>query len=78
MKPEDDKIEIQMKSEVARAEWVPIKDLKDLPFAPTASRIIQKVIENEGNLEKLALEPVEYEVSGKQNVLYISNHNHFN
>jgi beta-galactosidase beta subunit len=65
-----------MKSEVAEAQWVPIDDLHNLEFAPTASKVIQKVIEHKGNLDSLSLSAVEYDVKGAKNVFY-SNDNHF-
>jgi hypothetical protein len=62
--PTDESIEIQMKSEVAQAVWVPIEELSDLKFAPTASKVVELVVKKKGLLDDITLTPIEYELSG--------------
>ena len=66
----DEEIEIQMKSEVAEAVWVPITELHDKKFAPTASKVVDLVVKHKGDLDGISLTHIDYELRGKKNTFY--------
>ena len=69
-----------MTSEIAKAEWKNIKDLKHLGFTKTTRKICELLMSEKGEmvseskLELCGLTGEEFKLRGTNNVIYSANH----